>query len=286
MTRVYVPEEGVLFVEANGLEFGYFEEGEGPLVLMLHGFPDSPHTWDDLRPALAREGYRVVTPFLRGYAPTQKPAADAYDYRALGEDVVALVEALGEERAHLVGHDWGASAAYAAASLAPERFTSLTTIAIPHPGFFVPDRAFFERASHFLYLAQPDAEDLMRADDFAHVDELYARWSPTWDLPEGETQPVKNLFSAPGALDAALGYYRDATPIAPEFMRQPITVATITIAGADDGVTLPESFESTVDGFDGGWTLHTFSGGHFVHRENPSEVLAAMLDHMSSSSTR
>lgn len=66
MTRVYVPEEGVLFVEANGLEFGYFEEGEGPLVLMLHGFPDSPHTWDDLRPALAREGYRVVTPFLRG----------------------------------------------------------------------------------------------------------------------------------------------------------------------------------------------------------------------------
>src|SRR5580658_10060075 len=107
------------FVEANGVRFAYFEEGKGPLVLLLHGFPDTPHTWDAVRPAVAAAGYRAVTPFLRGYAPTSVPADGAYDAETLGRDVVALIDALGERRAVVVGHDWGAAAAYSAATLAP-----------------------------------------------------------------------------------------------------------------------------------------------------------------------
>ncbi|MEM9461328.1 MAG: alpha/beta hydrolase [Myxococcota bacterium] len=280
--RTHIPEEGVEFIEANGEQFGYFAEGEGPLVLLLHGFPDTPHTFDDLRPALAAAGFFAVSPFMRGYTPSSIPAGDAFDAQTLGEDALALIEAFGEQEAYIVGHDFGAFAAYAAASLDPARVRRLVTVAIPHPGFFVPDPEFFERASHFIYLAEDDAEALMRADDFAHVDELYARWSPTWRFEPAETEPVKNAFAAPGSLNAALGYYRASSPVPPPFLQVPLPMDTLTIAGLDDGVMLPEGFEQTAAGFSGEWTLLTVDGGHFVHRENPGQVVPAVVEFLAS----
>ena len=112
-------------VDAAGLRFAYLEEGAGPLVLLLHGFPDTAHTWDEIAPRIAAKGYRIVAPFMRGYYPTQVPAVDA-DARTLSTDVLALIEALGERSAVVVGHDWGAAAAYGAAALAPERVTKLS----------------------------------------------------------------------------------------------------------------------------------------------------------------
>src|SRR5262245_16597402 len=97
--RSYQPEAGVKTIAAGGLDIAYFESGSGPLVLLLHGFPDTPHTWDDLRPRLVAAGYRTVAPFLRGYAPTTIPAGDDYAVPKLGGDVIALIEALGEENA-------------------------------------------------------------------------------------------------------------------------------------------------------------------------------------------
>jgi len=99
-------------VEANGLRFAYLAEGEGPLVLLLHGFPDTAHSWDHARPRIAAAGYRAVSPWTRGYHPTEIPLRDA-DGRTLGEDVAALIDALSDDgRAIVIGHDWGASAAY------------------------------------------------------------------------------------------------------------------------------------------------------------------------------
>jgi pimeloyl-ACP methyl ester carboxylesterase len=92
-------------VHANGVDFAYFEAGRGPLVLMLHGFPDSAHTWDEARPAVAAAGFRCVTPFMRGYFPTAIPSDGKYDSETLGRDALALIAALGEERAIVVGHD-------------------------------------------------------------------------------------------------------------------------------------------------------------------------------------
>jgi len=100
--RSYVEPERVRFIEANGLRHAYFEEGEGPLVLMFHGFPDSAQTWDALRPAVAAAGFRVVTPFLRGYAPSGIPARDT-DWKTQGEDVLALIDALASECVHGAG---------------------------------------------------------------------------------------------------------------------------------------------------------------------------------------
>ena len=120
------------YVQANGLRFAYLEEGEGPLVLMIHGFPDTAHTWDDVRPRVAQKGYRVVCPFTRGYHPTAAPEQDA-DQETLARDILELVTALNEKQAIVVGHDWGAAAAYGAAALDPSRVQKLVTIAIPHP---------------------------------------------------------------------------------------------------------------------------------------------------------
>src|SRR5271165_3393281 len=100
-------------VTANRLQFGVLEAGSGPLALCLHGFPDSARTWRYLLPALASAGFHAVAPFMRGYAPTEVPADHAYEVGALVADVVSLHEVLGgDEQAVLIGHDWGAEAAY------------------------------------------------------------------------------------------------------------------------------------------------------------------------------
>jgi pimeloyl-ACP methyl ester carboxylesterase len=102
----------VKFVLANGLRFAFIEEGDGPLALLLHGFPDTAHTWDAVRPALAHAGFRAVSPFTRGYFPTDVPIDAAYDVNTLGRDVLELITALGASKAIVVGHDWGAAAGY------------------------------------------------------------------------------------------------------------------------------------------------------------------------------
>jgi pimeloyl-ACP methyl ester carboxylesterase len=275
--RVHRPEAGVAFVEANGLRFGYFAAGEGPLVLLMHGFPDTPHTWDAVRAAVAAAGFRAVSPFMRGYAPTTIPDHDAYGARDLGEDVVALIEALGERSAILVGHDWGALAVYAAAHLAPERVVRrLATVAIPHPRAIEVTLHNAWRARHFFAFKLPGATARFCRDDFRAVDDLYRRWSPRWSVPAGELEPVKNAFAAPGCAHAALGYYRCLTFKAPAFMGVPIRAPALAFAGLDD-LADREVYERARRMFAGEYRIESLPGGHFLHRESPDRFLAALL---------
>ncbi len=260
------------FVEANGLRFAYFEEGAGPLVLMLHGFPDTPHTWDAVRPAVAALGYRVVTPFMRGYFPTAIPAREAYDGDTLGRDALGLITALGESRAIVVGHDWGASAAYAAAALGPEQVTKLVTVGIPHPASIRPSPSVLWMVRHFFTLRFPGAAARTRADNFAHIDELVQRWSPAWKVPPGETDAVKEAFRHDGCLEAALGYYRGLRPTLPSSHRVRISVPTAAFAGLHDNV-MPEAYDSASSWFTGGYEVVRVPGGHFMHREHPEPFI-------------
>jgi pimeloyl-ACP methyl ester carboxylesterase len=114
-------------VQANDITFHYLELGEGPLVLCLHGFPDNAYTYRHLLPALAAAGFRGVAPFMRGYAPTSPAPDGRYQAVLLAQDAVELIGALGSARAFLVGHDWGATATYGAATLAPARVKKLVT---------------------------------------------------------------------------------------------------------------------------------------------------------------
>jgi pimeloyl-ACP methyl ester carboxylesterase len=274
--RKHIPESNVSFVEANGLRFGYLAEGEGPLVLLMHGFPDTPHSWDHVRPALAAAGFRAVSPFLRGYAPTSIPQGDAYTNRDLAEDVLALIKALGHETAILVGHDWGASAVYSATHLAPERVEKLVAVAIPHPRTIRPSLGNLWKVRHFFAFKLPGATRRFQRDDFRQVDVLYKRWSPTWDAPRSELEPVKNVFAAPGSAHAALGYYRCLKLKPDDFMKEPIRVPTLVFAGLHDMIA-PEVYEQGKWMFASTYKVERLPGGHFMHRESPEQFTRALL---------
>jgi pimeloyl-ACP methyl ester carboxylesterase len=199
-------------VRANGLEFGVLEAGSGPLALCLHGFPDTAHTWAHLLPALAGAGFRAVAPFMRGYAPTGLPADGAYHTGALAADAVALHQALGGDGdAVLIGHDWGAEAAYAAAAEAPGRWRRLVTLAVPPAGLDPVLFSDYEQLRRFFYLflfRDPGglAEAVVAADEMSFLDRLWADWSPGFD-PAGHLNRVKRSPGAarePGRCDRLL----------------------------------------------------------------------------------
>src|SRR6516164_11108734 len=165
-------------VRANDLEFGLLEAGSGPLALCLHGFPDTAWTWEHLLPALAGAGFHAVAPFMRGYAPTAVPADGAYQLGALVADAVALHEVLGGDgNAVLIGHDWGAEAAYGAAAHAPGRWRRLVTLAVPPAALDEVLFSDYEQLKRFFYLFMfrdpaGSAEAVVAHDEMAYLDKL------------------------------------------------------------------------------------------------------------------
>ena len=200
-------------VRANGLQFGILEAGSGPLALCLHGFPDAADTWRHLLPALAGAGFRAVAPFMRGYAPTAIPADGAYHLGALVADAVALHEVLGGDgNAVLIGHDWGAEAAYGAAAFAPDRWRRLVTLAVPPAALDEVLFSDYEQLKRFSYLfmfRDPAgfADMVVARDDMAYLDKLWRDWSPGFQ-PGEHLARVKQCLRQPANLAAALGYYR------------------------------------------------------------------------------
>ena len=265
-------------IQANVLRFAYLEQGTGPLVLLLHGFPDTAHTWDRVLPALAAAGYRAVAPFLRGYHPTEIPPHGPFDSDTLGRDALALIGALGGgEPAVLVGHDWGASAGYSAAGLGPERLRLLVTLAIPHPRSIRPTPANLWRLRHFFPLRRRGAAARIRGGQLAYIDELWRRWSPAWhDLPASETAAVKEAFAEPGCLEAACAYYRTISPRLPPGQRVPIRVPTVTFAGDHDLVPA-RAFERARHCYTGPYQVVRVPGGHFMHREHPDSFAGELV---------
>src|SRR5690348_1591039 len=124
-------------MKVGDIELHVVDEGKGPVVLLLHGFPDSSHLWRKQIPALRAAGYRVIAPDLRGFGKSSRPVGvEHYAMPNLVGDVVGLLDGLGIDRAHLVGHDWGAALAWASAAILPQRTLSLTAISVGHPAVF------------------------------------------------------------------------------------------------------------------------------------------------------
>ena len=270
------------FVTANGLRFAYLEAGDrsGRLALLLHGFPDTPYTWQRLMPSLAEAGFHAVAPFTRGYAPTEPPVADT-KLVDLAADALALIPALGYERADaLIGHDWGAGTAYLAATMAPERIERLVTVGLPHPATVRPTLRLLWAGRHFVSLRWPGAERRLRRNDFALIDTYYRRWSPRWAFTPNETAAVKRVFSDDASLRAAVGYYR-GTPLGKpieQFRGRTISAPTLAIAGPDDPALAADAYEGARRKFSGSYRVEELDGGHFVHRESPDEFERLVLD--------
>jgi pimeloyl-ACP methyl ester carboxylesterase len=214
---------------------------------------------------------------MRGYHPTAIPANGDYETDTLGRDVLGLIEALGEPRAIVVGHDWGASAAYAAAALGPERVRLLVTMGIPHPKSVRPSPRLAWTVRHFLTLRGKGAAAKIRANDYALVDELWHRWSPAWkQVPASETADVKRAFAEPGCAEAACAYYTTIGLTLPSSHRKQITVPTVAFAGEHDNIA-PRLYEKARKCFEASYEVVIVPGGHFMHREHPEPFITALV---------
>jgi pimeloyl-ACP methyl ester carboxylesterase len=278
-------EQGV--VRANGVDFTYLVEGpaDGPLALCLHGFPDTAHTWRYLIPRLADAGFRAVAPFMRGYAPSTVPSDTAYDTGTLAVDACELHDALGGDgQAVLIGHDWGAFAAYGAAASEPDRWRRLVTLAVPP--LAAMGNAFLQydqlRRSWYIFFFQtPLAEPAVSQDDLAFIARLWADWSPGYD-GHHDVAWVKDALRDPANLAAAIGYYRTAFAGPPADARAAaaqaagVSVApqpTLCLHGRDDGCLGIDLVDSAADFLSPGSEMVVVDGaGHFVHVERPDEV--------------
>lgn len=277
----------------NGpLQFSADAAGHGPIVLLLHGFPDSKATFDAQLTALARAGYRAVAVTMRGYEPEAQPADGDYHAIRMAEDVSAWINQLGAESVHLVGHDWGASIAYASAALAPERIRSLTTIAVPHPvrfgDAFATSPEQQARSTYIMEFQQPGFEDRIVSDDCAYLEALWRSWSPGWSIPAPLLAAMKATFSTPHVARAALEYYRQAfdttSPAALQshaLLAKPITVPTLGICGKKDACISADIFVNAMrpEDFPVKLRIEQIEGaGHFTHAEAPDVVNAMILD--------
>ena len=273
-------------VKANEINFHYLEMGQDPLVPCMHGFPDNAYSFRHLLPALAQAGFRAVAPFMRGYAPTEAPKDDQYDAVLLCKDALALIGALGADRAYLVGNDWGAGAVSGAAILEPEKVTKLVTIASGRADENLRKNFQYLKGtwhSHFFQL--PMAERTVAHDDFAFIEEWWRDASPEWDIPKEVLERVRETFRQPGTVEAALGYYRARhnptlqDPSLNEAQERinagPITVPTLAFHGTRDRPKRLDSFESeAMDRFFTGPLEKVIipGTGHFMHQEKPEEI--------------
>ena len=276
-------------LHANGLRFPAFEMGSGPLVLCLHGFPDTKRSFRHQIPALAKAGYRVVAPTMRGYDPRCVPADRDYRVARLAEDVVGWLDALGEQSAHLMGHDHGSFAASAACIVAPERFRSLVLIAVPHPAGL--NESILKYPSQLLnswytifFQLRPLARYYVERNDWALIEKLWRDWSPGWKWPAEELAAVKLALAQPGVKDGALGYYWTTETRLTKDGKQTtdrVCVPTLGLTGALDGCIDTRLFDLTLNasscpkGFE---IARIPDAGHFVHQEKPEQVNALLLD--------
>jgi pimeloyl-ACP methyl ester carboxylesterase len=272
------------------LDFAYLELGQGPLALLMHGFPDTPHGWVPTMERLAADGYRAVAPFARGYAPTAVPASGLSPIQGWVADIIAFGHHFGataESGSVLIGHDWGAIAAYGAASSASELWGSLITASIPPMSITATRMGEYEQMKMFWYqyfFQQPTAELTVKANDFAFITNLWADWSPGYDATEALTH-VREAFAHDANLSAALSTYRclydqSKTDEYREYgfsAFAPHPQRTLYLHGATDGcmhVGDPRAIAAVLP--EGSRVEVVLNAGHFLQYEEP-EVFSAHI---------
>lgn len=278
-------------VTVGEISMSYVTEGEGDPVILLHGFPENSHSYRHQLPALAAAGYRAVAPDLRGYGETDAPEGVAeYAFPNLVGDIVGLIATLGEESAHIVGHDWGGSIAWALAANVPDRVRSLTILNSPHPvasaeARQLPDQ---QQKSWYMLLFQfaGVAEEWLAKDDFANFRRfVFGTAAPGTFTAEDEAL-FCDALARPGRMTAALNYYRANIPpenwLKPPPDMPPVTVPTTIIWGEGDSYMGDVLLEMSVKKVTGPLTVERLPGvSHWVQQEAPDAVnrhLIAALD--------
>lgn len=280
-------------IEINGISISYLEKGEGKLIIFLHGFPDNAFTFSRQIDYFSEKGYKVIAPFMRGYFPSTIPNDEKYYSLTLGKDVTELIKSLSYKKAILVGHDWGATAAYEVAISKPELVEKLITVSVPRGTFSKalianPEQ---QRKSWYIYFFQlPMAEMAISYNDFAFIRRLWKEWNTKGrGMPSEHIENVIKTFKNDGVLKAAINYYRcffDVSKLSRDEIEQmkknsmeKIKVPSLYLHGEDDGCIGIELCEGMEDFFCGNFEKIIIEGaGHFIHLDKPEEFNNTILE--------
>jgi pimeloyl-ACP methyl ester carboxylesterase len=292
--------EPLRHVDAGVLNVAYYEAGpaDGPVVVLLHGFPYDIHSYVDVAPMLAAGGCRTIVPYLRGYGPTRfldEKTPRSGEQAAMGADLIALMDALAMPRAVFAGYDWGGRAACVAAALWPERCIGLVSV----NGYLVqdiakamvpvkPEREVPLWYQYYFQLERGRAGLAVNRRGIARI--LWRQWSPNWDFDDATFERVAEAFDNPDYVDVVIHSYRhrfglvDGDPQYAELQRRlvalpAIAVPTITFDGAADGVTPATDGTASAPKFPGRRGHHVLPGvGHNLPQEDPVAFAGAVME--------
>jgi pimeloyl-ACP methyl ester carboxylesterase len=286
-------------IRTSVLEIFYEDTGprDGPPVLMLHGWPEAPRGWTRVAVRLNGIGFRTIIPYLRGSQPTRFLSPDTPrcgSAVALAQDAIDLVGALNLDRVVVVGHDWGARAAYTMSALFPERLTAVAALALgyqPRGIFKVPD---FEQSKRFWYqwfLCTDGGVEKVRKDRIGFARIQWDTWSPPGWFDETEFQATSESFLGLDWVEITLNAYRarwmsgEATDERYDSLQRKlrevehVSTPTLMIQGASDYCDTSKESEGQDKFFTGGYRRLLLEGvGHFPHREAPDKVADAVID--------
>lgn len=272
--------------EQTGLSYLSTGPEGAPLVVCLHGFPDIPKTWAPLTEDLRRAGYRVVSPWLPGYAPSSLDGP--FEVPSLTRTFISFIDELSpSEPIRIVGHDWGSIIAQCTLAQRPDRFRAAALLAIPHLLAFganverYPQQA--RRSAYIGFFQLPAVSDrLLSFRNFRLIERLWEAWSPGFDPGEDYFEELKLCLRS--SMPAPLRYYRALVSL--KTVRElrellaggPIVVPTTYLHGESDGCVGPEIAEGQEEYFSALFEMVKLAdAGHFLHLERPAEVNAAIL---------
>jgi pimeloyl-ACP methyl ester carboxylesterase len=260
----------------DGVTLAVRDEGEGPPVLLLHGFPDSSHLWRHQIPALTAPGLRAIAPDLRGFGESDRPEeVEEYAIARSVADLVTLMDGLGIERAHVVGHDFGAGVAWALAMFLPERVDRLAVLSVGHPS--ARDRSIEQREKawyQLLALFTGTAEELLRRDDWKLFRELLRE--------DGDVERYIADLSRPGALTAGLNWYRanldPSRELAPRAFPS-VAAPTLGLWSSGDNYLTEAFVLGSADHVTGPWRYERIEGAsHWMQLDAPDRVNELLVE--------
>ncbi len=273
----------------NGVNLHVVQAGpaDGPLVILLHGFPEFWYGWRNQIPALAQAGYCVWAPDQRGYNLSAKPAGvAAYQLDKLAADVVGLLDAAGRQQAYLVGHDWGAAVTWRIANRYPQRIAKAAVLNVPHPFVLAKylRRSWRQmlRSTYIAFFQLPGLpERLMAIRNWQPLVDAMRRTAPPGLFPDAEMQRYRAAWSQPGAMMAMLNWYRAIVQQPPSWspsprIKPPLLMIWGTADSALERTLAPLSMELCDQG-----RLHLIEGAsHWVQHEAPEQVNQLLLEHL------
>ena len=275
------------FIESNGVQLFTVQRGQkdGPLVIMLHGFPEFWYGWHHQVDALTEAGFNVWTPDMRGYNLSEKPkGTEAYALDELAKDVAGLIDASGHQKAILIGHDWGAAVAWWVANKFPEKLEKLIILNVPHPRVMVKalneDWAQRRRSWYMFYFQIPTLPEIgMRFNNWHSMAKAMQDSARPNTFSDSDMAQYRKAWGQPGAITAMINYYRAIFRHRPaSSSSQRIQTPTLIIWGAQDAFIGREYAEESLAMCDSGKLVILEEATHWVQHEEPARVNELILE--------